>query len=276
MTILPQLYGSFLGFATIFICIGFGMLFLRNAAGGEVGPGYWSMSFFLNSAGFLSWAGTVTDSPWLFFTTGEVLHMSGFITLVYGAYRFTGRDIQRWNIYALCGFSVAWLGTISLMQQHIPGTFFLLMVFRAVLFLWAGSMILRHIPTTSLVGRRLAGVSLLSWGVYVLLFPLFWRSPGLLHMAFGLLVGFHVLAVLGMVILVVDRMRIRAEVSEIRTKKLEGLLPICSYCKKIRDEKGYWQQIEQYIHEHSDAQFSHGICKECAKKHYPDFNIYED
>jgi PAS domain S-box-containing protein len=59
-------------------------------------------------------------------------------------------------------------------------------------------------------------------------------------------------------------------------KKLSGLLPICSYCKKIRDDKGYWNQIESYIHKHSEAQFSHGICQECAKKHYPDLGIYGD
>ena len=58
--------------------------------------------------------------------------------------------------------------------------------------------------------------------------------------------------------------------------KLSGLLPICSYCKKIRDDKGYWNQIESYIHEHSEAEFSHSICQECAKKHYPDFDIYDD
>lgn len=58
-------------------------------------------------------------------------------------------------------------------------------------------------------------------------------------------------------------------------RQLSGLLPICSHCKKIRDDKGYWSQIETYIQEHSDAEFSHGICRECAKKHYPDFDIYE-
>jgi CheY-like chemotaxis protein len=59
-------------------------------------------------------------------------------------------------------------------------------------------------------------------------------------------------------------------------KQLNGLLPICSYCKKIRDDKGYWNQIESYIHEHSEATFSHGICQECAKKHYPDLDLYND
>ncbi len=62
--------------------------------------------------------------------------------------------------------------------------------------------------------------------------------------------------------------------SEVKT--LRGFLPICSYCKKIRDDKGYWSQIESYIHKHSDAEFSHGICPECAKKYYPDMNLYGD
>jgi len=53
-------------------------------------------------------------------------------------------------------------------------------------------------------------------------------------------------------------------------KTLRGLLPICSYCKKIRDDKGYWNRIESYIQDHSGAEFTHGLCPECLKKHYPD------
>jgi len=52
---------------------------------------------------------------------------------------------------------------------------------------------------------------------------------------------------------------------------LGGLLPICASCKKIRDDKGYWNQIETYIRDHSEAEFSHGICPDCAKKLYPEF-----
>ena len=56
-----------------------------------------------------------------------------------------------------------------------------------------------------------------------------------------------------------------------KVKTLSGLLPICSSCKKIRDDKGYWNQIDEYIRDHSEAEFSHGICPECAEKLYPDF-----
>ncbi len=56
-------------------------------------------------------------------------------------------------------------------------------------------------------------------------------------------------------------------------KTLTGLIPICASCKKIRDDKGFWNQIELYIREHSDAEFSHGICPDCAEKLYPGLNI---
>jgi PAS domain S-box-containing protein len=56
-----------------------------------------------------------------------------------------------------------------------------------------------------------------------------------------------------------------------KIKVLRGIIPICASCKKIRDDKGYWNQIESYIRDHSEAEFSHGICPDCAKKLYPEF-----
>ncbi|MBP8975574.1 MAG: response regulator, partial [Bacteroidetes bacterium] len=53
---------------------------------------------------------------------------------------------------------------------------------------------------------------------------------------------------------------------------LSGLIPICSVCKRIRNDKGYWDQIEAYIQTHSDAKFSHGICPDCAAKMYPEYS----
>lgn len=56
-------------------------------------------------------------------------------------------------------------------------------------------------------------------------------------------------------------------------KILKGFLPICSHCKKIRDDKGYWTQLEEYISKNSEAQFSHGLCIDCAREHYPQFSV---
>jgi len=59
-------------------------------------------------------------------------------------------------------------------------------------------------------------------------------------------------------------------------KKLRGILPICANCKKIRDDKGYWTQVEIYITNHSETEFSHGICPDCAAKIYPTFYKKDD
>jgi len=61
-----------------------------------------------------------------------------------------------------------------------------------------------------------------------------------------------------------------------KVKSLSVLLPICMHCKKIRDDKGYWNQIEAYIQDHSETEFSHGICQECAEKYYPGMDLYDD
>lgn len=71
-------------------------------------------------------------------------------------------------------------------------------------------------------------------------------------------------------IMVVERtIELKKALSDV--KKLSGLLPICASCKKIRDDKGYWNQIEEYIRDHSEAEFTHSICEECATKLYPGF-----
>ena len=56
-----------------------------------------------------------------------------------------------------------------------------------------------------------------------------------------------------------------------QVKQLKGLLPICMFCKKIRNDENYWQQIEDYLAKHTEADFSHSICPECLEKHYPKY-----
>jgi PAS domain-containing protein len=73
----------------------------------------------------------------------------------------------------------------------------------------------------------------------------------------------------------VERERLFQELqaSALEIKQLKGILPICAYCKKIRDDKGYWEKIEAYIEDHSEAVLSHGICPTCAKAHFPTVKI---
>jgi len=58
-----------------------------------------------------------------------------------------------------------------------------------------------------------------------------------------------------------------------KVKTLSGLLPICSWCKKVRNDEGYWQQVEAYLKQHTDAAFTHGVCPECTRKHFPAIKV---
>jgi PAS domain S-box-containing protein len=70
-----------------------------------------------------------------------------------------------------------------------------------------------------------------------------------------------------------ERERLIEELKEAleNVKTLKGLLPICASCKRIRDDSGYWNQIEAYVRDHTDAEFSHALCPDCALKLYPDY-----
>ena len=57
---------------------------------------------------------------------------------------------------------------------------------------------------------------------------------------------------------------------------LSGLIPMCAWCKKIRNDQGYWQGVEQYISEHSKADFTHSICADCQKKYFPEVDFDND
>ena len=60
-----------------------------------------------------------------------------------------------------------------------------------------------------------------------------------------------------------------SRLKELELKHLRGLLPICADCKRIRNDEGYWQQVEEYLMDHSEARFSHGLCHECLPKYFP-------
>lgn len=59
-------------------------------------------------------------------------------------------------------------------------------------------------------------------------------------------------------------------------KILKGLLPICAHCKNIRDDKGFWHQVEEYVARHTEVEFTHGICPDCARKFYPEYCSVKD
>ena len=86
-------------------------------------------------------------------------------------------------------------------------------------------------------------------------------------------VALHALARL--VITKLELRRVSADLAEVASnfKALSALLPICSYCKGIRNDEGYWHRVESYIQTHTGTEFTHSICPDCAQKHFPDLNL---
>lgn len=73
-----------------------------------------------------------------------------------------------------------------------------------------------------------------------------------------------------------ERQSLLAAEAQAHVQTLHGLLPICSACKRIRDDSGYWQEVEEYVREHSEAEFTHGMCPACIRKYYAEFSDDED
>jgi hypothetical protein len=259
-----------LGFAAIFMCISLGFFFLRNVDKKEKAILIWAMSFAMNSIGFIFWSDISVTYKVQMFILGEVFHMSGFITLVYGAYRFFGHKMNRKVAIMILICFLFWFFSIAMYKKHLDITIFLLRFIRSLIFIFAAVMLFKQEPKKKLIGKQIAAGSMLLWGTYILVTAI-WHVVTSSVLQYGILSGFHILAAFGMVAMIVDRIEKVAEENEEKVRKLEGLLPICSYCKKIRDENNQWQVIEQYIEDRSTAAFSHGICPDCMKKYHPEY-----
>jgi hypothetical protein len=92
-----------------------------------------------------------------------------------------------------------------------------------------------------------------------------------LILQFRELVESHLLILYKNQILTQANQALNERITEIKT--LRGILPICSFCKKIRDDKGYWQAVDTYLRKHTEAELSHGLCLDCMKRYYPE--LYE-
>ena len=113
------------------------------------------------------------------------------------------------------------------------------------------------------------------WAAYILplflsfarlLFQYHWGLPGGLTSA---LINTAIrLAVFALVAALASRVAVQTRELRRRVSLLEGILPICGFCKDIRDDNGEWNKLETYISHHTEAQFSHGVCEKCARQHY--------
>ena len=149
-----------------------------------------------------------------------------------------------------------------LLQHCLAGVVVGYFVFHPLVMLFSYLMTVKDsaLEMTSTVGviaviLRSFSMDMLPWSLSFALFN------GIIGMYYGILKAEK----LAREELIIDLKKALADV-----KTLSGMLPICAWCKKVRDDEGYWQKIEAYFKSHSDLDFTHGICNDCAKKQYPD------
>ncbi len=112
-----------------------------------------------------------------------------------------------------------------------------------------------------------AGFGILYWGINSAIMAFVLHSGSFVEQFFQPDVH-HLWMRIPTVVLLISAVPLISKLRKTRTevRRLSGLLPICAWCKKIRDDKGYWESVEEYISGHTQAEFSHGMCPECFEK----------
>lgn len=257
-----------IGYAAVFICVGFGFLILYLINKSEQAPLLWSLSFFSNSLGFLLWSGVINIPPLVYYFFGEVFHILGFFLLVAGAIKYTNIKTKKSLLFLfIIIWTIAWISAILTVREYEVIAGIALKLLRSAIFTAGGILLLIKNKKSTYIGKTIAGCSLLLWSAFIILSAFVSLNRNIFY---GFLVGFQILAAFGMVAMLVDTLRDQTKSAEEHVKRLEGILPICSYCKKIRDENNDWRRLEEYIEDRTKAEFSHGICPECFSKHRPD------
>jgi hypothetical protein len=134
---------------------------------------------------------------------------------------------------------------------------------------WLTVTLFRCWRSTHLTGALIASLAAVPYAMGILAIPVQWWFS--FYPSWALLAWF--LQVLGMstgfLILILNLEHAALERSQENVHRLHGLLPICAWCKKVRDDRGYWKEIEVYVRDHSEADFTHGLCPECSERLSP-------
>jgi hypothetical protein len=225
--------------------------------------GLWTISWIvlLIRAMLMVWAIRVRR-PELILAFDHAGALGSGLPLIVGTYSFLRKKTPPFLIPGFTA-SFAWylaaqLFGFSFLLQSTP-----IWLFLGIVHIQAGLVMMRH-KRRRPVAYSIAGWAFVLWGIQKLGYPLLRTSSR--FGPWGYFTGGVLFMILtaGLLMIYIEGIKgqLNAKIDQI--KVLTGLLPICAVCKKIRDDQGYWNQIEAYIQEHSDAKFSHGICPDCA------------
>jgi len=264
----------------VYLAVGCVLTYVWARRRAYAGFGEWVVSGW---AGFLG-VGLVAARGFLpeVFTVlvSNVLIVGVVVLIAAGLDRFAGGTPSRTGCGVLLALVAVYMGYFlwqsPSLKARIVGSSFVIagLCFRSCYLAW------RRVPRVLAGANQLVPVSLLGLGVVYLLRGLLslkfsgpgedLLAPSLVHGTVLLisLVG-HICTITGLIVLNAQRVERDLQVAMEECKVLRGILPICASCKKIRDDQGAWNQVESYIRQHTEAEFTHGICPDCARTLFP-------
>jgi hypothetical protein len=242
---------------------------------------FWTISSIANSIGmvFLSLRGIFPDIITVVIANTLIIAAIGI--LASGIEIFIGSARRAWIYIVFVLFLFISFMYFTYYSPNISARIIIISVMIAILYGYCGYILHRNFPKNKVEQNTLLVAVLYIialWHVFRTILTVFLDIPiidfmqaSAIHgVSLVVLLSGNIFVIIGLITLNLQRVENELFTTMKEVKKLKGIVPICMHCKGIRDDKGYWNQIEKYITEHSDAQLSHGVCDECLKKYYPD------
>lgn len=268
------------GVVNLIICICMIYTFRKRKA--YNGVTQWIIAFILNSFAwiFFSVKGFVPEFISIIMADTLIVIAAGLVA--YGLECFAGGTRRAWLFISLAMFVFVSCSYFTFYSPNVNARVVIIYTILVILYAYCAYVLHCVIPRLINIHNMLlttvfSFVAIWSvWRVFSAVFvesPLvdIRQSPIIQGITIIVLLGGNIFTVIGLILLNFQRVEIELLKSNEEIKILRGIIPICAACKKIRDDKGSWEQIEVYIQDHSDAEFSHGICPECVQKLYPEF-----
>lgn len=243
------------------------------------GFGAWVLSAWFGALGSLLVVGRGILPDSLTILASNFFNVGSVLLVMEGLQLFLGVRPRKGRHALLLGALIAALAGFTYVHPSLGIRLFIISTLVGAILLVSAGLVRRHIP--SLLGRTLPllyWICLLLGGLYLLrgllaiLHPPAsedFMLPSALQSSAALATMVAQISVfLGLIVLNGQRVEQELQQALDECKVLRGIIPICAHCKKIRDDRGAWSQVETYIRQHTEAQFSHGICPDCAREHF--------
>lgn len=285
-----------LGVVIVSTVYGWGLLLYRTQQNTFPGFGFWTASFYTFALAYTFLLIREAIPLGLSIILGNACFMLAVLLRLDGVLRFTRNIPLKKIYYAIMIPFVVLIMIYCYWYPNILARTFIIGVFTSAIAAIISYIFFTTAPPSNKKIFYATGSITALLGLALLLGPILFRIPasediftlGNRYAAYYLIIlGFEISW--GTCLLMINNQRVedelRATEKELRISNaqleqairekntLSGLLPICAHCKKIRDDKGYWNNLETYIETHSEADFSHSICPECAQKYYPDLHL---